>query len=162
MCAILDTNVLHQVFGDNRVPAGDEFRAWLDTGKGTLVSGGKNFVELTRDLKFKRWAQNARLQGTLKLILDEPIDGFDAVDAREQEIFGRGGYRSNDPHVIALAQISDVRLLYSNDGDLIDDFKDKRLLDRPRGKVYSTNASGEFTRAHKNLLARKDLCKDDH
>ena len=35
--------------------------------------------------------------------------------------------RSNDPHVIALAQINGARLLYSNDEALQKDFGDKRL-----------------------------------
>ena len=49
-----------------------------------------------------------------------------------------GAYVSNDAHVIALAQVSGARLLYSNDSDLQDDFKDKSLIDSPRGRIYTT------------------------
>ena len=74
------------------------------------------------------------------------------VDARTEQIQNEGSCTSDDPHVIALAQVSRARLLYSNDGDLQKDFKNKRLIDQPRGKVYSTIKN-------KKLLGRKDLCR---
>ena len=55
--------------------------------------------------------------------------------------------RSNDPHVIALARAAGVRLLYTGDSALRDDFKDKRFIDQPRGKVYSRASNA-------NLLTR--------
>ena len=55
--------------------------------------------------------------------------------------------RSDDPHVLALARVSGVRLLYRADKDLIADFKDKRFIDNPRGRVYSSAANA-------SLLAR--------
>ena len=70
--------------------------------------------------------------------------------------------RSDDPHILALAQVSDVRLLYTNDGDLQQDFGNKSLIDNPRGKVYSTRRTRNFTATHKGLLSRTDLCKVDH
>ena len=45
------------------------------------------------------------------------------VDARTEQIQSEGAIRSDDPHVIALAQVSGARLLYSNDGNLQQDFK---------------------------------------
>lgn len=45
---------------------------------------------------------------------------------------------SNDQHVIALARAeSRARVLVSNDQDLRNDFDNKLLVDKPRGKVYS-------------------------
>ena len=58
-----------------------------------------------------------------------------------------GQIRSDDPHVLALARVSGVRLLYTGDVDLIADFKDKAFIDRPRGKIYSGAANA-------NLLTR--------
>lgn len=46
---------------------------------------------------------------------------------------------SNDTHVIALARLSGVRVLVSDDSDLQRDFKNRRIL-FPRGKCYK-NAS---------------------
>ena len=40
-----------------------------------------------------------------------------------------------------------MRLLYTADKDLIADFKDKRFIDNPRGRVYSSAANA-------SLLAR--------
>ena len=73
---------------------------------------------------------------------------------------GADSCRSNDQHIIALAHVGGARLLYSNDGDLHDDFDDKGLIDNPRGKVYSTRKKKNFTRAHERLLRlkKKDLC----
>ena len=51
---------------------------------------------------------------------------------------GPGSCRSDDHHVIALAQISGARMLFSNDGALQQDFKNIKLIDQPPGTVYST------------------------
>ena len=90
------------------------------------------------------------------------IENKDEVDTQTEKLKDDGKYKSDDPHILALAQLSDVRLLYTNDGDLQQDFGDKNLIDNPRGKVYSTRVNKSFTPAHKSLLSRKDLCKVDH
>ena len=59
----------------------------------------------------------------------------------------------------ALAKISGARLLYSNDKDLHQDFKDKNLIDNPRGRVYSTLESKNFSVSHSRLLKKRDLCR---
>lgn len=61
---------------------------------------------------------------------------------------------SDDEHIIALAQISGARLLYSNDGDLHKDFRNKNLIDNPRGKVYSTRENTGFSKDRKDQLQR--------
>ena len=91
--------------------------------------------------------------GMVKRVKDKDVDTF-VGELNKLHIC-----RSNDSHVIALAQISGARLLYTNDRDLQDDFKDKRLISKPRGKIYSTPNSKEFTRVHKRLLASRGLCK---
>lgn len=65
----------------------------------------------------------------------------------EASLRGRSDLRSDDPHVLALARVSGARLLYTGDTDLIADFKDKKIIDSPRGKVYSGAANA-------NLLSR--------
>ena len=82
------------------------------------------------------------------------------MDTREEELNREGSCLSNDTHVIALAQTSGARLLYSNDKNLQVDFKDKRLIDEPRGKVYSTNEDKNFTNTHEKLLKNKKLCRN--
>lgn len=151
MCVILDANVVHEVFGSNRPPAGKEFFDWINRGKASahLIIGGKLSRELGKgSTGFRTWALEAQQAGRLI-----PVDDG-KVNAKTEELERDGTCRSNDTHVIALAQIGRVRLLYSNDRDLQDDFKDKALIDRPRGKVYSTGVNEEFTDAHKRLLQR--------
>lgn len=66
--------------------------------------------------------------------------------------------QSNDIHIIALARVSGARLLFSNDTALHKDFRNKDLIDQPRGKVFSTLKSKQFTKAHKYLLENRNLC----
>lgn len=155
MCVILDANVVHEVFGSNRPTAGEKFFDWLNTGKGSahLVIGGKLDEELSKGPSgFRMWAREAQLSGSHLVRLKREEDH--KVNAKTEELERDGTCRSNDTHVIALAQIGRVRLLYSNDRDLQDDFKDKALIDKPRGKVYSTGVNEEFTDAHKRLLQK--------
>ena len=157
MCGILDANVSSEVFGSNRPQAGKGFFDWINSGGGRLVVGGKLLVELdTSSAAFRDWALQARLSGRLR------EENRRVVDTRTRELQRDGEFKSNDPHVLALAQVSDVRLLYTNDGDLQQDFRDKNLIDNPRGKVYSTRVNQSFTPTHKRLLSRTDLCKVDH
>ena len=85
MCAIVDANITHELFGSDRGKAGVRFLEWVEAGNG--------------------------------------------------------------------------RLLYSNDTALQQDFKDKGIIDNPRGKVYSTLQHSDFRPSHQELLRRKDLCR---
>ena len=60
---------------------------------------------------------------------------------------------------LALAQVSGARLLYSNDLTLHQDFGNRDLINRPRGKIYSTHAGGQIQDSHRRLLRRNDLCR---
>ena len=153
MCAILDANVAAQVFGVERPPAGRAFFKWIDSGPGRLVLGGRLRRELDRNQKLREWRLQAVLAGQVTLLND------DAVDGKARQLKHENACRSDDEHVIALAQISGARLLYSNDSDLQDDFRDKALIDQPRGKVYSTTDRDDLTRAHQRLLANRNLCR---
>ena len=152
MCAIVDANVAHQVFGTNRPNAGVEFFAWLSSGNGSLVLGGKLRHELNKIYSFTVWQKEATAAG--RVILRD--DG--EVDAVAEELKKEGVCKSDDEHVVALAKLSGARLLYSNDDKLQKDFKNKELIDNPRGSVYSTLVNHSFTSTHQNLL-RKNICK---
>lgn len=149
MCAIVDASVVREVFNHtDQPPAGKGFFDWIDRGRGHLVVGGKLGEELEASSRFKKWARSARQSGRLIRVDDGK------VNAKTEKLERSRTCRSNDAHVIALAHIGRVRLLYSNDRDLQDDFKDKDLIDKPRGKVYSTGVNEEFTDAHKRLLQK--------
>ena len=152
MCAILDANVVGQVFGTDRPAAGQAFFRWIDSGPGRLVVGGRLRRELDRSRAFQAWRLQAALAGRITLLND------DAVEGRARALEQRNACRSDDPHVVAAAQLSGARLLYTNDAALQADFGDKALIDRPRGKVYSTRTHDDLTPAHRRLLANRSLC----
>ncbi len=153
MCAIIDTNAVSEVFGSNLPPAGERFFDWLNKGSGRLVVGGKLLDELEKSsTDFRRWGQEAQLAGKMRIV------NKSGVDARTEQLQSEGAITSDDPHVIALAQVSGARLLYTNDRRLQEDFKNKRLIDDPRGRVYSTSGAGNFQRRHDRLLRNRNLC----
>ena len=156
MCAIVDANVVGEVFGPNKRPAAKGFFDWLTTSGGRLVIGGKLSKELYRDSNFKTWAAEAQLAGRLR------VKSNSEVNAGTVQLQGGSAYSSDDPHVLALAQVSGARLLYSNDSGLQKDFKDKRLIDNPRGSIYSTLKGKSFTQSRKRqLVGREELCGFD-
>lgn len=151
MCAIIDRNAAIELMGPKCPNAGTEFLRRVEGGKLKVVVGGKLRQELN-STKFRQWIVEALRAGRAESIND------DRVNRESTKIRNAGMCQSNDPHIIALAQISGARLLYTNDKDLHTDFKDRRLIDIPRGKIYTTNEYKEFHRNHRRLLDRNDLC----
>ena len=151
MCAILDANVAHEVFTANQTEAGREFLRWLTKRQGRLAVGGKLRRELARHRAAGIWIVEGIRAGRVRAAKD------DDVDRLAEEL--AGSCRSDDPHVIALARVSGARLLYSNDRALHQDFGDRDLLNRPRGKVFSTLETPHLTDVHQGLLNRTDLCR---
>ena len=153
MCAIVDANVAHQVFGEDRPPAGMRFFDWLESSRGQLVVGGKLRVELGRDERFVRWLKSALRYGRARSVADEEVEN------RASELRSDGVCTSDDEHVLALAMVSGARLLYTNDAALISDFKNRTIVATPRGKVYTTAENDSVTDAHLRLLAARNLCR---
>lgn len=167
MCAIVDANVVHEVFSSNPCPAGKKFFEWVEKGgSGRLVegrsprlmAGGKLLEELESGSPgFRDWATGAINSGIMRIV------NRGRLDARTEELREDQRLKSDDPHVIALAQLSSARLLYTNDEDLQNDFRNKNLVNNPSGKIYSTepenNPNKEFRATHKKLLGRNDLCR---
>ena len=158
MCAIIDKDVLFEAFGRKQTEAGIQFRGWLDSGRGTLVVGGQNLKELTQNKNFERWfMEERRREDRVRQIKDE------IISKREQALGRDGRLRSNDKHVLALALVSGARLLYSNDCILKIGFLNAEVIQKPRGKVYTTRRgkkySKDFTDEHKHLLQTKNLCR---
>ena len=152
MCAIVDANVAGEVFGNEVSPAGREFFNWLNDGRGRLVVGGKLLNELEGRRDFTKWASVAALAGQLTTL------NVDQVEERTREIEREAKHSSNDPHVLAVAQIGRVRLLFTNDRALGQDFGNRHLIARPRGRVYHTRDKKGFSKTHKRLL-RTNVCR---
>ena len=152
MCAILDNNVRHEVFGDNQTEAGKFFLDWLDKKDGILVVGGKLLQELSGYSNFVQWLQQALLSNRARRISDQEVNN-ETENLREQRIC-----QSNDEHVLGLARASGARLLFTNDQDLTSDFKNRQIIPGVRGRVYTTLQTKDIRRPHRALLRRNDLC----
>ena len=153
MCAIVDANVVGQVFGKKRPPAAEHFLQWLSSPRGELVVGGKLHEELSVHRLFLQWFATAIRYRNARTVMHAEVE-YLATELRQQGI-----YKSDDPHVLVLALVSGARLLYSNDPDLIEDFTNPKIISNPRGKVYTTARNDNITRVHRQLLARRDLCR---
>lgn len=106
-----------------------------------LVYGGTLKQEYFESGKAKRLIRTLDRAGRARKIDDEL--------ALDQEKKVEDLCRSDDPHIIALAQLSDARVLCTEDSDLEDDFKDPELLDPP-GSIYKDQDQ------HRHLIVDDD------
>ena len=118
MCIIVDANKMGIFLAD---PVREEVKPihdWLARQGGKLVySTGSQFAKQVpvEDIEEEE-----------KLLRKNPIVG------------------SHDPHILALARFSGARVLYTSDKDLSADFKKKKLIDGPRGKIYTRPANARL------------------
>ena len=154
MCAILDTNAAIQIFSAEAPEAAVQFKKYVDKGRLQLVFGGTSYrSEVRRNYGVLRFFQVGIQAGRVRQIDDRQVD----IQAQSLR---RGHFvESDDEHIVALAQVSGARLLYTNDRRLQGDFKNKRLIDRPRGSIYSTLDRKSFDKSKQALLNSTDLCR---
>ncbi len=147
MCRIVDASVAANVFGDPKNPfeTAKKFREHVDSGKMKLVIGGNFGEENDKVIKAKKWFQQAKSRGLVRQ------ENSERVSAEMKRL--SSDLKSDDPHVLALAKVSGARLLYTNDKDLMNDFKNPNIL-KPKGKIYRDppDGTGTFTDDHRNLL----------
>ena len=141
MCIIIDANSLGAFLTDPVKKDAAPIRNWLANSGGRIIvsTGGAFKREVGQKLR-SRLTTYVRA-GQARVI---PAEQF---VADEQMLRTRADLRSDDPHVLALARMTGARLLYTADANLIKDFKDKKFIDKPRGKVYSSASNS-------NLLTR--------
>lgn len=104
--------------------------------------------EFSRNSAFAEFSQELERLGRLRRLND-------AVVNQQETEFAAKDIRSDDPHILALAHLSGVRLLFSNDKDLHRDFKN---IIEPAGSIYSTNSSKLYGKNKRELL-RKNPCR---
>ena len=131
MCAVLDANIVGELFSPEPKPIPDRFFQWMKSG-GRLVVGGRQWSELIENQTARDWLLQAITKGQVRRL------NAARVESRTKELSARRALRSDDPHVLAVALIGKARLLYSNDEDLQDDFRDTALVPRPKGHVYTS------------------------
>jgi hypothetical protein len=141
MCLILDANCLHKVFPDVDAEFIPIYEA-LMSGNAKLVLGGTK-LKNEYALLSKAWRMVVALDkaGRMKKVNDS------LVDTKEAELNASGLLKSDDPHVMALAMVSGVRLLCSHDQNLHTDFTNPTLL-HPRGSVYQNSSHKHLIRKH--------------
>ena len=151
MCSIVDADSADILFGDDPPEGAARFLRWLSQSKFRLVIGGRRLeAEFQRTGRTTQaWMARAQAAGLLW------IENWDSVNKREDALARSGSCRSNDEHIIALAQISGARLLYSGDRLLHADFRDANLLNNPRGRIYPRTGS---RRNQEQLLNSDDIC----
>lgn len=97
----------------------EPIRKWLNAGGKLVYSTGGGFSnEIGNSSIYKEKLTEYSRSGRAHLI---PNNYFanDEKDLKNLDI------RSDDPHVLALARFTRARLLYTNDRNLIKDFKDR-------------------------------------
>ena len=130
MCLILDANVCADVLKKKpNSPYQKLIRAVFDN-QVLLIHGGQ-LTDEYRQAGVLDIIQTLAQSGRAIRVSDE------LIQAEIQRI--RGHCKSNDEHVIALARADRkrARVLCTNDQDLRTDFKNKTLINKPPGVIYS-------------------------
>ena len=152
MCAIIDANVAGEVFAEHRSTPAEQFFDWLQRPDARLAVGGKLLEELSGNGNFVRWAQVGIADGRVRTFPRE------ALESETATVCATRLCESDDAHIIALARVSQARLLYSHDRNLHGDFRNRNLISNPRGRVYPRGDSDNATRKRRRLLSRNNLC----
>ena len=160
MCAIVDADSSGEVAAGSASDAAKAFNEWILAGECCLVIGGSLFrselghsasdLERAKPTTVSEWLVAVQLAGSLKNEDDQ------LVDLRANMIRQSGLCRSNDFHIIALAQLAGARMLYSRDHELHQDFKNPKLVDQPRGKVYPRSLN--LSTSKRWLATNRHLC----
>jgi hypothetical protein len=147
VCLILDANIIHKVFPSaaaDHLPVQEA----LTCLRATMVYGGQLRREYVQIGWFRAFLRRLDQTGAAKIFPD------DEVDIQTEVIRHAGGYRSDDPHILALAIVANVRLLCSEDHDLSTDFTNRDLIRDPRGSVYRRAEHAHLLRRHCREQAR--------
>jgi hypothetical protein len=148
MCLIVDANRASLVFAQLPSPDFVPIRNWLTFPKkdGQLIVGGRLEAELNKINGARRFILALQRAGRARFI------SLSQVIAEEATVVAMGSCQSNDSRVIALARVSGARVLCSEDGALWTDFKNQRLINNPRGRIYRTAQ-------HARLLCHTKACR---
>ena len=157
MCVIIDANTADDVFGKHGPESTKKLFDQIISGKLMFVVGGSKLInELDRISNSARDVIREALIAGIGISVNN-----DVIDKTTEQVTNNYHLASDDQHIIALAQVSGARLLCSYDKDLHEDFKNKELINNPRGRIYPASEAADqtFGKKHRDLLNRTDLCK---
>ena len=144
MCLIVDNNVIRRVVEVENDPDFGDIRRALTPGApypATLVYERQLLAEYSTNRAVGLLLLQLNQAGRARLSPDAPIQA--EIAALQQS----GLCVSNDLHILALARVESIGLLCSLDQNLHTDFRNKSIIDNPRGNVYQNSA-------HSHLLRR--------
>jgi hypothetical protein len=141
MCLIIDANCATVTLSSN--PSAEfapVMHAILAKNAVMVLGGTKLRGEYQKLSTVWRFIVALDRAGKTKAYSDTAIDALQAVLEKS------GMLKSDDPHILALAQVSGARLLCSKDQDLHHDFLSKNLIDNPRGSIYQNKSHAPLLR----------------
>jgi predicted nucleic acid-binding protein len=144
LCVIVDASVAGQVFSNPHKADFQPLWRWLEEKGGKLVYGGYLVEELSR-------TSATRMLSELKRSGRALVCSSKKIDQAEKDVRKLKLCRSNDLHIIALARASGARVLCTNDHKLEDDFKNLKIVPRPKGQIYKKAE-------HAHLLTHNNVC----
>lgn len=100
-----------------------------------IVVGGRLFKELAETKLASLLVEWSRA-GRIMRVDSGSVD-------KEETVVRRLSLQSDDPHIVALARVSGSRLLYSEDNNLVADFKNISFIS-PKGKVFKTTTKSKI------------------
>ena len=160
MCAIIDTSVLGDIVGKTRTEAGTAFLNGIIDGRGKIFYGGtRQLVEYSKVTGFPDLVQELERQGLAQELSKGEVDDLSARLVKDHVLRAK----AKDSHILAIALLSGARLLYANDKNLHEDFKNTSII-YPKGKVYSTNDinfpnDNKMFTEEKEALLRNNPCR---
>jgi predicted nucleic acid-binding protein len=128
MCLIVDANAAASFLGQPSA-----IRKWLlgERGEPRLVAAGLLLRELVKLTEVRRVLLELNRTGRLRSVSPERLQ------QEEARLRTAGQCRSNDVHVLALGIASGARTLATFDRALTLDFGNAKIINKPRGSVYS-------------------------
>lgn len=147
MCIILDANQFSRFFNSNH-PNHPDMKPLRKILKKRKVKIAYAPIEKI----IKEWKPNRNNEYFKELWSNGSIEryGKQEVTTAQQELSRQNKLKSDDPHLIALAQISGSNLLVSADQNLHKDFRNTALIQD--GMIYQT-------KAHAHLLKKATCLK---
>lgn len=159
MCAILDSSVINDVFSPSGNEAARGFYEWLHRG-GSLVYS-REFLQkevLSPGISIEAKQAIREFQSVGRVVTAQP----EALTKERDYLKSEVTPVSNDHELLAIARACRVSLLYTNDRKLQIDFRNPSIGNATGRRIYTTNDNRTtFSRAHRNMLQRTDICNRD-
>lgn len=152
MCLIVDNNVASTSFFSNKED--NPYRLayeWVRYGDGKLVIGGLLWDEYHDAYNDRKHSTTDRADLVFDLWRDGRAIIYPMEVVNKEESAVENECSSDDAHIIALARISGARVLCTDDPRLERDFKNRALVNSPRGHIYKNPS-------HSHLLRHQHGC----